>query len=231
MGARAARGVFVTLEGVDGCGKSSKGSWLVRDLRAAGRACVATRDPGGTALSERVREILLDPENDAMSDSCELLLYEAARAQLADEVIAPALARGEVVVCDRFTDSTLAYQAFGRGIPEPDVRRANELGARGLVPDRTIVLDVPEEVSFGRATRGGADRMEGAGVALQARVRHGYLAIAAAEPERVRVVDASGSIERSYALMLEALVDVFPELAGALAAARAACAGEASQDG
>lgn len=217
------RGLFLTLEGADGCGKSTKGAWLVRDLAAAGVACTLLRDPGSTEVSERIRRLLLDPAS-TMADGCELLLYEAARAQLVEEAIRPALARGEVVVCDRFCDSTLAYQAWGRGLPEDEVRAANALGSRGLVPDRTVVFDLPVASSFERATRHGVDRMELAGLPFQERVRAGYLAIAAAEPGRVRVVDASGSKERSYALMLRALADVLPVRLGA-------DAGEGAPDG
>ena len=136
-----ARGVFITLEGADGCGKSTQAALLETRLAALGREVVRLREPGGTAISEKVRALLLDPANEDMSPECELLLYEASRAQLTRQVIKPALACGAVVLCDRYYDSTYAYQAGGRGLDEALVRRANELGSCGRVPDRTLVLD------------------------------------------------------------------------------------------
>lgn len=208
-------GVFVTLEGADGSGKSTKARMLAEALGELGREVVRLREPGGTTISEKVRAILLDPDNGAMSDVCELLLYEASRAQLVDEVIRPALARGAVVICDRFYDSTFAYQACARGLDEGLVRRANEMGSCGLVPDRTIVFDLETEESFERATRHGIDRMEAEGISFQDRVREGYLRLAAAEPERVRVVNGSGEKVEVYARMVAELLDIFPELEGA----------------
>lgn len=208
-------GVFVTLEGADGSGKSTKARMLAEALGELGREVVRLREPGGTTISEKVRAILLDPDNGAMSDVCELLLYEASRAQLVDEVIRPALARGAVVICDRFYDSTFAYQACARGLDEGLVRRANEMGSCGLVPDRTIVFDLETEESFERATRHGIDRMEAEGISFQDRVREGYLRLAAAEPERVRVVNGSGEKAEVYARMVAELLDIFPELEGA----------------
>ena len=207
-------GVFLTLEGPDGCGKSTKARMLVAELEAAGREVVHLREPGGTAISEKVRSILLDPENAGMSPECELLLYEASRAQLVNEVIVPALDRGAVVVCDRFFDSTYAYQAFARGLDEGLVRRANRIGCCGVVPDRTIVFDLSSEESYERATRHGIDRMEAEGISFQERVREGYLAIAEAEPDRVRVVNGSGEKAEVYGRMVDQLLDLFPELGG-----------------
>ena len=212
---KARPGVFITLEGADGCGKSTKARMLVADLEERGREVIHMRDPGGTDISEKIRELLLDTGNGAMSAECELLLYEAARAQLVREVIVPALDRGAVVVCDRFFDSTLAYQSHARGIDEGLVRNANRIGCCGVVPDRTIVFDLEPEESFERATRHGIDRMEAEGISFQERVREGYLAIAAAEPERVRVVNGSGEKAEVYERILEQLIDLFPELGGA----------------
>lgn len=186
-------GLFVTLEGVDGSGKSTQAAALADRLRAAGHEVVALREPGGTAISEKIRAILLDPANGEMADECELLLYEASRAQLVRQVIEPALARGAVVVCDRFFDSTHAYQSGARGLDDALVRRANALGCCGVVPDVTLVLDVDPEVAFSRAGAGGLDRMEAEGLAFQRRVRADYLALAKEEPGRVRVVDATGT--------------------------------------
>ncbi len=189
----ARRGTFVTLEGVDGAGKSTQVALLVERLRAAGHEVVQLREPGGTAISEKIRALLLDPANGEMAPDCELLLFEASRAQLVREVIEPALARGAVVVCDRFYDSTHAYQAGGRGFDDATVRRANELGSCGLAPDVTLVLDMDPALAFERAgQRGEHDRMEAEGLAFQQRVRADYLALAKAEPARVRLVSAVG---------------------------------------
>lgn len=205
-------GVFITLEGTDGSGKSTKARMLGEELSALGREAVILREPGGTDISEKVRQILLDRDNGEMSPTCELLLYEASRAQLVDEVILPALGRGAVVVCDRFYDSTYAYQACARGIDEALVRAANQIGSCGLVPDRTIVFDLPTEESYERATRHGVDRMEAEGISFQDRVRQGYLALAAEEPDRVHVVPVSGEKEEVYERMVAELLDVLPEL-------------------
>lgn len=214
MGTQLRRGVFITLEGMDGCGKSTKGRMLAEELTAKGREVVSLRDPGSTGISERIRAILLDPEAAGMAPECELLLFEAARAQLTREVILPALERGAVVVCDRYYDSTFAYQAVGRGLDEDLVRRANRMGSCGLAPDRTIVFDLEVGESFERATRHGTDRMELDGEPFQARVRHGYLRLAAEEPHRVRVVDGHGEKGEVYARMRAELLDLLPELIG-----------------
>lgn len=189
------RGTFITLEGVDGSGKSTQASLLVERLRQEGREVVALREPGGTPISEKIRALLLDPENAEMADECELLLYEASRAQLVREVIEPALLRGAIVVCDRFYDSTHAYQHGGRGLSDALVSRANELGSCGLSPDVTLVLDIDPVAALARATAQGADRLEAEGLAFQQRVRKDYLALAKADPTRVRVIDAAGDPE------------------------------------
>ena len=213
MGTDGTHGVFLTLEGADGCGKSTKARFLTADLEAMGREVVRLRDPGGTTNSERIREILLDASGDPLVPECELMLYEAARAQMVREVIIPALERGAVVICDRFTDSTIAYQSYGHGLDIELVREANEIGSCGLVPDRTIIFDMEIDESFERATRHGADRLELEGLALQERVRAGYADLAAAEPERIRVVWGSGEKAEVYGRMLAELTDVLPECA------------------
>lgn len=202
------RGVFITLEGADGCGKSTQAARLADALEASGREVVRLREPGGTAISEKVRAILLDPANAEMCPECELMLYEASRAQLVREVVEPALSRGAVVLCDRFYDSTYAYQAGGRSLPEDLVRRANALGSCGLDPDRTLVFDLDPELAYARATAGGADRMEAEGLVFQRRVRDAYLRLAQAEPARVRVVDASGEREAVAGRALAAIADL-----------------------
>lgn len=191
-------GVLITLEGIDGCGKSTQAGLLAERLEALGLEVLALRDPGGTHIGEKIRAVLLDPENTGMANECELLLYEAARAQLVCERVAPALARGAWVVCDRFSDSTFAYQAGARGLDEDLVRRCNALGACGVVPRLTLVLDLDPALALARATGGGADadRLEGEGLVFERRVREAYLRLARLEPGRVRVVDAAGTVSQ-----------------------------------
>ena len=201
-------GVFITLEGADGCGKSTQAELIAGALEAAGKELVRLREPGGTPISEKIRALLLDPANAEMVPEAELMLYEASRAQLTREVIEPALARGAVVLCDRYYDSTYAYQAGGRALDDALVRRANALGSCGRVPDRTLVFDLEPSVAFARATAGGADRMEAEGLAFQERVRAAYLRLAEQEPSRVRLVDASGEKDAVLARALDALSDL-----------------------
>ena len=208
------RGLFITLEGADGCGKSTQAAILADRIAATGREVVRLREPGGTAVSEKIRALVLDPENSEMAPECELLLFEASRAQLVRQVIEPALARGAVVVCDRFYDSTFAYQAAGRSLAEQTIRAANALGSCGVAPDRTLVLDMDTDAALSRATRDGADRMEAEGVAFQRRVREGYLRLVAEEPRRVRRVDATGTVEEGAGRLADALADLLPDLAG-----------------
>ena len=213
------RGTFITLEGVDGAGKSTQVALLVERLRATGAEVVRLREPGGTAISEKIRSLILDPANTEMAPECELLLFEASRAQLVREVVEPALARGAVVVCDRFYDSTHAYQAGGRGFDDALVRRANELGCCGVSPDVTLVLDMDPGLAFERAgARGEHDRMEAEGLALQCRVREDYRQLAEAEPARVRLVDAAGAPNEVDARLEETLTAVLPGLFEGVAA-------------
>lgn len=205
-------GTFVTFEGIDGCGKSTQVGFVAAALSEQGTHVVRLREPGGTAISEKVRALLLDPANVDMRPEAELLLYEAARAQLVRQVIEPALEVGSVVLCDRFFDSTFAYQAIARGLGEELVRTANELGSCGRTPDATVVFDLDPQVAWGRATRGGTDRLEAEGVAFQERVRQGYLRAAELEPSRVLVVDADGTPEEVFARTIACLSDVLPAL-------------------
>ncbi|NJE80740.1 dTMP kinase [Olsenella sp. SW781] len=203
-----ARGIFITLEGADGCGKSTQAELLAEVLLARGREVVRLREPGGTPISEKIRALLLDSANAEMVPEAELLLYEASRAQLTRQVIEPALERGAVVLCDRYYDSTYAYQAGGRGLDETIVRQSNVLGSCGRVPDRTLVLDLDPAIGYARATAGGADRMEAEGLAFQERVRAAYLRLADEEPARVRVVDAAGEKDAVTARLASALEDL-----------------------
>ena len=174
------------------------------------------REPGGTAVGEAVRTLLLDPEHVGLDATAELLLYEASRAQLVADVIEPALEAGETVLCDRFFDSTTAYQGHARGLSLDRIRELNTIATNGLVPDRTVVLDVDPALGIERATRHGADRLEGESLVFHAAVRAGFLAIAAEEPDRVRVVDASGTTAEVAERVSAALADL-PALREALA--------------
>jgi len=193
-----ADGVFITFEGVEGCGKSTQARLFAERLTAAGVVVRTLREPGGTQVGEAIREILLDPANVLLDPRAELLLYEASRAQLVAEVIKPALAAGEVVVCDRFYDSTTAYQGYARGIALDEIGRINEAATGGLVPDLTIVVDIDPATGLERACRAseGADRLEAEELAFHERVREGFLAIARAEPDRMLVVSGEGTAEQ-----------------------------------
>lgn len=205
-------GVLITLEGVDGCGKSTQAELLEVALNDLGLKCMRLREPGGTVISERVRDILLDPELGTMAPEAELLLFEAARAQLVREVIEPAIHGGYVVICDRFYDSSLAYQSAARGLDEGLVRRANEVGSCGMRPSRTVIVDLDPREAYARAIESGADRMEADGMRFQQLVRAGYARIAEAESDRVRVIDGRGTVAEVFGRLVIALSDVISEL-------------------
>lgn len=231
------RGVFVTFEGGDGVGKSTHIRYVANELRLAGREVVCLREPGGTGIGESLRAMVLDPDNGEISSEAELLMYEAARAQLVREVIRPALERGAVVLCDRFSDSTIAYQAYGRGLPLDFVRRANAFATGGIVPDRTILLVLGNtRKSLARATGAGAgDRMEQAGEVFHSRVNRAFLKLAKRDPKRIRIVRSSSSRKATAAAVAAELADILPELSaraeGATPSQPAAPHGEGSAKG
>ena len=195
----SSRGLFITVEGIDGCGKSTQARLIAAALEAAGHDVLRLREPGGVKISEQIRAILLDPANVEMGDVCELLLYEAARAQLVHQVIRPALAAGKTVVCDRFYDSTTAYQAFADGLDRNMVSQANELAVDGCRPDLTLVFDLPVEDALRRRSgREAEDRLELKGLEFQERVAAGFRAVAADEPDRVKLIDAGESIAEVF---------------------------------
>lgn len=190
------QGSFITIEGGEGAGKSTMMSRVSNWLEAAGRRVVNTREPGGTELAEQLRDILLDRNNIVLSDKAELLLVFAARAQHLDELIRPALARGDCVLCDRFTDATWAYQGGGRGLPRAEIAALESLVHGDLQPDLTLLLDLPVEQGMQRAAeRGQADRFEQESLTFFENVRRGYLDRAATAPERFVVIDASGDVD------------------------------------
>lgn len=185
-----ANSLFITLEGGDGVGKTTQQALLAERLRQEGYACLCTREPGDTALGRRLRDLLL--YGDPLAQATELLLYAADRAEHVSKVIVPALAAGQVVVCDRFTDSTLAYQGYGRGLDLEKIRLLNHLATGGLQPHLTLWLDLPPEV--GLARRGIPDGLEQERLEFHRRVYQGFQVLAASEPQRIVRIDAEGSL-------------------------------------
>ena len=204
------QGIFITFEGGEGVGKSTQILLLAWRLEAAGVEVLRIREPGGTRIGEKIRAILLDTENIDLDSTSELLLYEAARAQLVSQVISPALRRGVTVLCDRFTDSTLAYQGVARGLGFALTEQANQLGSKGLIPDRTILLTLDAEQALRRAVKEGADRLEAEGPGFHRKVMLAFSQIAERYPERVRLVESlAGKRETAEAVFAE-LKDLFP---------------------
>ncbi|MGB1712381.1 MAG: dTMP kinase [Miltoncostaeaceae bacterium] len=198
-------GTFISLEGVDGSGKSTQASMLSEALRRRGHEVIHVREPGGTPLGEDVRDIVLGP--DAMSPWAEAFLFAAARAQLVADVIEPAIAAGAWVVADRFIDSSLAYQGAARGLGITEVAAINAHGIGGSMPDLTIILDLPPGAAVDRrAGRGSVDRIEGEGEALQESVAEGYREVARMYPDRVHLVSAAGTLEDVHARLMAAVI-------------------------
>lgn len=186
-------GLFISFEGIEGCGKSTQAKLLGSWLKARGFKVVLTREPGGPSISEKIRKILLDNRNRGMSDLTELLLLQASRVQHLAQVIIPALKAGKVVICDRFADSSTAYQGYGRGMDLKMVDELNQFAVDGFWPKLTLVLDLPVEKGFSRAQgrHRRLDRMETQALKFHKRVRQGFKAIAAGNPERVKILDGS----------------------------------------
>ena len=187
------KGLFITFEGTDGCGKTTQIELLKRYLEEKGYKVVLTREPGAKGLGEKLREILLNYDGD-VSSNCESFLFLADRAQHIDMLIKPAIERGEVVLCDRHTYSTVAYQGYGRGLDLNQIKMLNDIATNGVKPDMTFVFDIDIETAQKRVGKT-KDRMESAGIEFFKRVRQGYLEIAKSEPERVKVLDATQTIE------------------------------------
>ncbi len=181
--------MFITLEGGEGVGKTTQQALLAERLQQEGYTCVCTREPGGTALGKALRELLL--HGDPLTPLAELLLYAADRAEHVNKVIAPALAAGQVVICDRYTDSTLAYQGYGRGLNLEQIRQLNHLATGGLQPHLTLWLDLAPEVGLARSRLG--DKLEQEHLEFHRRVYRGFQALAAAEPQRIVRIDGEGS--------------------------------------
>jgi thymidylate kinase len=203
------KGLFVTFEGIDGCGKTTQIELLSKDLREAGIPYVLIREPGGTVIGEKIRTILLDKANTGMDERTELLLYEAARAQIVKEKILPELEEGKVVICDRFFDSTVAYQGYARGLNLEDIDFLNNWSAAGIKPDITFLLDLDEKTAYerrhGRSDE--EDRLEAEGLSFMKKVRDGYLARSKNEP-RFKVIDATQTPEQIYQQIRETVWEV-----------------------
>lgn len=208
------QGLFITFEGIDGSGKSTQAQMLAARLETLGVPTLITREPGGTVLAEKIRALLLFAEEE-LAPGTEVLLYAAARAQHVSTVIRPGLARGAVVICERFTDSSLAYQGFASGNDPELIRKINTFATGGLEPDLTFLLDVEPEEGWHRVQErsggNGTDRIEARGRTFQEKVRQGYLRLAAAEAERFCLIKGSGRTkEELHQQIWERLVDKFP---------------------
>jgi dTMP kinase len=204
---------FVTFEGLDGSGKSTQMQRAAEWMRAAGLEVTTTHEPGGTALGGAIRGLFLDPRWGRMDGTVELLLVAASRRQHTLEVIQPALARGAWVLCDRYSDSTWAYQGGGRGVPREAIAAADGLATGGLAPELTLLFDLPAAAARARghspkrAARGGVDRLDAEELAFYERVREAFLSRARAAPERFRIIDSSGPKERTQAAVRAVLAE------------------------
>ena len=210
--------MFITLEGIEGCGKTTQARLLADQLRRQGHRVTLTREPGGCPIADKIRAILLDARNAAMAPLTELLLYAAARSQHLHDTVRPALARGEIVICDRFTDATIAYQGNGRGLDRDLIDRLNTIATAGLAPDLTLLMECPVPVGLGRAlarisaTAGEREeRFERESARFHEAVRSGYLALAGQDPGRFTVIDAARSVEE---IAVDVVAAVTARLAG-----------------
>ena len=194
------RGVFISLEGIEGCGKSTQARMLSDYVSELGYCVVLTREPGGTPIAEKIREMLLDPRNQNMTSRTELLLYLASRSQHVEQIIMPALQDRKIVICERFNDATRAYQGYARGLDMNLIEDLLRISTGNLEPDLTIILDLEVKEGLIRAEKfkNYRDRLESESLDFHDKVRKGYLTIAQNNPERVRVVDAKGTIEDVY---------------------------------
>ena len=190
------KGLFITFEGIDGCGKTTQIELLKNSLEKQGKNVLLTREPGAKGLGEKLREILLNYEGD-VSSNCESFLFLADRAQHIDTIIKPAIEKGIIVICDRHTDSTVAYQGYGRGLDLKQIHYLNNIATSGIKPDLTFILDIDVETSLERIGKA-RDRMESAGIEFFNRVRNGYIEISKQEPNRVKLINGKDSIENIH---------------------------------
>ena len=205
--------MFITLEGIEGCGKTTQLEFLSSFLEKKGRSCVVTREPGGTAIGKKIRSILLDPASKALVPTAELLLYMADRAQHIESLIQPCLAEGKIVLCDRYFDATVVYQGFARGLDTEFVRELHRIILNDLKPDITLLLDLPPRVGLARAWQeldngnrcDAESRFEEEAISFHEKVRAGYLALAGMEPARFKIIDASLPIDAVQAEIRQVL--------------------------
>lgn len=186
--------LFITFEGPDGSGKTTQARRLAEYLQSRGTPVLLTREPGGTAISEQIRDVVLSNRNQSIQHETEALLFSAARAQIVAELIRPALAAGKIVVCDRYADSTMAYQGYGLGLDLDALRAITRFATGGLTPDLTFYIDVPAEVGLARRHRGETNRLDQKDLAYHAQVRDGFLKMARAEPQRWVVIDGTRTV-------------------------------------
>lgn len=209
MAKKGLKGIFITFEGCEGSGKSTHSKLLFDLLKKKSVPVIHLREPGGTAVSEKIRKVLLDPRNKGMTEPCELFLFEAARAQLVKEKIIPSLKEGKVILCDRFCDATIAYQGYAGGIDIAAIKKAEELSCAGIKPDLTLLLDIPTKKGLTRSARKWQiDRMEQKAVAYHKKVRQGYLALARATPGRIKVIKVREDLDKTQTLVREAVMKV-----------------------
>ena len=209
----ADRGLFITFEGTDGAGKTTQIQRLTADLRRTGYDVCLTREPGGTPISEQIRDMLLNPDHSEMAATTELLLYAASRAQHVSEVIKPVLEAGKVVISSRFADAMVVYQGYGRGLDLESIHRLNRIATDGVTPDVTFVLDLPVEIGLQRVqnSRGGLDRLEREKIEFHRRLREGYQTIAQQEPQRLKMIDAQVSPKQVYAQIQSIIQPLLPQ--------------------
>lgn len=200
------KGLFISVEGTDGAGKSTQIDLLLEHLKSKGIDVIYTREPGGTYISEKIREIILDTDNEGMKDTCEALLYAASRAQHVREKIVPALNEGKMVLCDRYVDSSIVYQGVGRGLGIDEVKAINDFAIGGVMPDITLFFDLTVEESVKRKKNmGSLDRIEKESFDFHKKIYDGYIKLAESDPARIKRIDASKPVEEVYAQVLKAL--------------------------
>ncbi len=200
------KGLFISVEGTDGAGKSTQIDLLLEYLKAKGVEVIYTREPGGTYISEKIREIILDTDNEGMEGACEALLYAASRAQHVREKIVPALNDGKMVICDRYVDSSIVYQGVARGLGIDDVRAINDFAIGGVMPDLTLFFDLTVEESVKRKKNmGSLDRIEKESFDFHKKIYDGYVALAESDPARIKRIDASRPVEEVHKQVLKAL--------------------------
>lgn len=206
------RGVFITFEGIEGSGKTTQIKKLRDYLQIADCTVISTREPGGTPVADKIRDVLLSTHSEKVNDKAELLLYLASRAQHVHSIIKPALYQGIIVLCDRFSDATIAYQGYGRGLDIDFLQKLNRYGTDGLKPDLTILLDLTAEIGISRIRRNrkeNLDRLESESIEFHERVRRGYLQVAASEPERFVVIDGTLGEEEIFGRIKEEVTKRF----------------------